>query len=189
MISLYRYHRTFSCRVWHGRIKRDTGKIISRWLCTPPARPRTRHEPLGGKLSGVLEKPREVAFRNEPVPQSSPDDSHHRRGRPGTRPELGEEEVLPVYVERLDHAFGQVLLSGGVFRIWSVALSQEVQKTMELKLKRHFTYFFPPIDYQLTFHVVLVFPKTNNPGRPIWCEKCIMAPRTMRQRKWTQSYP
>ena len=59
-----------------------------------------RHEAFRRKLPRVLEKPRDVSFRNEPVPQSRPDDGHHRCGRLGARPGLGEEEVLPVYDER-----------------------------------------------------------------------------------------
>ena len=60
-----------------------------------------RHQAGDRKPSRVLEKPRQIAFRDKPVPQRSPDHGHHRSRGLGPADGLGEEEVLPVDDEGL----------------------------------------------------------------------------------------
>ena len=68
-------------------------KVTSRAPCTSRECPQ-RHQACGRKPSGVLTKPRKIAFRDEPVPLHGPDHGHYRGRSLGPADGLGEEEVL-----------------------------------------------------------------------------------------------
>ena len=52
------------------------------------------HQVFRRQLSGVLEEPHEIAFRDQSVPKRGPDHRHHRRRRLGPGSGFAEEEVL-----------------------------------------------------------------------------------------------
>lgn len=84
----------FLCHIWDWVCQRGTSESFLERLTAFRDVLGPEHEALDGQFRRVLEKPRQVAFRDEPVPQRRPDHAYHRGRGLGPADGLGEEEVL-----------------------------------------------------------------------------------------------